>query len=223
MRGPVWVAVAAFLVSLAVTQSQAGGAVCASHMHGVSGTSCSSLMMFDWMLMVAAMMPPLVVPVIGHVWRSSFPGRRADSVLSFALGYASVWGLAGILLMPAAADLARILPGWGASLAFLALSIGWSSSPLAQVARNRGHRVRSINPYGFAADRDSFLQGLLTGCPCVLACWTWMLVPMAAPTGNHLLMVGVTAVLFLESLAPPKRPLWQTPPAIVMLRQLATT
>lgn len=167
--------------------------------------------------MVAAMMPPLVVPALNHVLRSSFKDRRADTVLCFALGYASVWAVAGIPLVPLMTGLGRLLPGWSACLVLLGVAIAWGSSPLAQFARNRCHRLRGINPFGLAADRDSFLQGLTTGLPCALACWPWMLVPMAAPANGLPLMAAVTIVLFLESLAPPRLPLWRSPPAIETL------
>lgn len=220
LRWPVGVAVAALALSALWAPHGHGAEACAAHMHaGHAGAAaqCPSSVMRGWMLMVAAMMPPLLVPAINHVLRSSFRDRRVDTVLSFALGYVAVWGAASIPLVPVLAIVGRFLPGWSGCLVLLGVAIAWGSSPLAQFARNRCHRLRGINPFGLAADRDAFLQGLTTGVPCVLACWPWMLVPMSAPANGLALMALVTIFLFLESLAPPKPPSWQSPPAIRML------
>ena len=44
-----------------------------------------------WLLMLAAMMLPLLVPMIGHVAVRSFAVRRERSVRLFLFGYCSVW------------------------------------------------------------------------------------------------------------------------------------
>ena len=219
LRGPVLFALAAW-AGLVLWDVNAGGPPCGGTHHatatGLSGR-CVATASFELMLMVAAMMTPLVAPIFNHVWRSSLAHRRPDSLAAVALGYGACWMAAGAVLVPAAATWGR---SWSAALATLALSVAWSCSPAAQYARNRCHRVRGISPFGLAADRDSFVQGVMTGAPCVLACWPWMLVPMAVPAGHHAAAVAVTLLLFLERLARPRSPAWRSPPALEALRLL---
>lgn len=219
LRRPVLVAVTAGGFS-AFWVGPAAADHCGGHGHASGGmlqAQCASFALFEWMLMVAAMMTPLIVPTLNHVWHSSLAHRRFDSLVAIGLGYGACWAVAGIVLMPAAAALGQ---GWGAAFAILALAVAWSCSPIAQYARNRCHRVRGINPFGLAADRDSFVQGVVAGGPCVLACWPWMLVPMAAPGGHLALTAAVTLVLFLERLAEPRRPAWRAPAAVETIRLL---
>jgi len=217
LRGPVLIALAALLASAYwETRSQGYGS---GHHHAVAGgLQCASIGLFEWMLMVVAMMTPLLVPTINHVWHSSLARRRFDALLALGLGYGVCWALAGMLLMPVAALWGQ---GWTRAFAVLAASIAWSCSPISQYARNRCHRVRGIHPFGLAADRDSFVQGLAAGAPCVLACWPWMLVPMSVPAGHAVLTLAVTLVLFLERLDEPRKPAWRTAPALTVLRLLS--
>ena len=173
-----------------------------------------------WLLMLAAMMPPLLAQPVGHVWLSSFRTRRARSVGLFALGYAAVWLGAGAVLVPLAVLLRIGASEATAGSACIALAFAWSSSPAAQVARNRCHRVRRISASGTAADRDCLAQGVTSGVACAAACWPWMLTPMAVG-GLHLpVMAAITLLLFLERLAPPRCPVWQPPPSLGMLAAL---
>jgi predicted metal-binding membrane protein len=189
--------------------------VVASPVHIRSLTAVSA-----WLLMVAAMMPPLLVQPVGHVWVSTFNTRRPRALAVFGLGYAVVWFAAGTMLVPAAVLLRVLASETIASLASLALALIWSSSPAAQLARNRCHRVRRIGAFGFAADRDCFLQGVTNGVPCAAACWPWMLMPMVTGALHLVVMSAITYLLFLERLAPPRRPVWQLPPSFSTLAAL---
>jgi predicted metal-binding membrane protein len=227
VRGAVSVAAGAWLL-LYLWRPSAGPGPCPGGHHGAAtaahhgaataGFHCTSVLLSDWMLMVAAMMAPLLVPMVNHVWRSSLPRRRFDSLLALAAGYGLCWAAVGILLMPVSATIGQ---SWFAAAALGATGLAWSSSPIAQYARNRCHRLRGIDPFGIAADRDSFLQGVMAGGPCVLACWPWMLLPMSAPKFHLALALAVTAVLFLERLAKSKRPAWRAPPVLETLALLA--
>jgi len=218
LRGPVLVALGAWLL-LAYLEGRGQGARCGGgHHHAAAGGGpCASLGLIDWLLMVAAMMTPLLVPIINHVWRSSLARRRFDSLLALGLGYGACWAAAGAVLIPAAAALGQ---GWPTAAAIAAASVAWSCSPIAQYARNRCHRVRGIHPFGWAADRDSLAQGAMAGGPCVLACWPWMLVPMSVPVGHAGVTLAVTLFLFLERLGEPRKPAWRVSPALTTLRLL---
>jgi predicted metal-binding membrane protein len=178
-------------------------------------------MILAWLLMVTAMMPPLLAQPVGHIWVSIFKVRRPRALALFGFGYAAVWLAAGGVLVPAAVALHVLAPETSASLTSLALAFIWSSSPAAQVARNRCHRVRRISAFGTAADRDCFLQGLMSGASCTATCWPWMLAPMTMGSLHLVAMAAITYLLFLERIAPPKRPVWQFPPSLKMLSALA--
>src|SRR6187399_538367 len=44
-------------------------------------------LLFAWLLMVLAMMPPLLAQQVIHVWHSSLAARRSRALALFALGY----------------------------------------------------------------------------------------------------------------------------------------
>lgn len=111
-------------------------------------------MVGEWMLMLAAMMPLLLIGPIGHVARSSLARRRGRAVSMFVSGYFTVW-LAIAPLLIAFGIVLRIAFGPGAaSAAAIALSLIWSASPMHRRALNAGHRAGRIGLFGAAADRD---------------------------------------------------------------------
>lgn len=173
-----------------------------------------------WLLMVAAMMPPLLGQQINHVWNSSFRRRRGRALAFFSLGYGLVWLTLGALLIPLTIGLRTAAPGWRASAIALLAAILWSCSPAAQMARNRCHRLDRIGAFGWAADRDCIKQGISTGLPCAAACWAWMLIPLTIERLHVPAMLAVGVALFLERLAPPRSPSWCWPPAPAVFRAL---
>jgi predicted metal-binding membrane protein len=173
-------------------------------------------LLFAWLLMLVAMMPPLLVQPVVHIWHSSLAARRSRALALFAFGYASVWVAAGGLLIPGAVMLRIAAPGGGAAVA-VAIAIVWSCSPAAQAARNRCHRVYRLAPFGLVADRDCLGHGARTGLACAAACWPWMLVPMTIHSFHVGTMLVAALVLFAERLAPSRPPRWQWPPALEVL------
>ena len=170
-----------------------------------------------WLLMLVAMMPPLLAQPVAHIWRSSFPARRARALALFALAYAALWLAMGVLLLPAAILLRIALPEAQAVLLVLLLALAWSASPPAQVARNACHRLRRIGAFGIAADRDCVRQGLLSGAACIGACWPWMLLPLVID-GLHLAVMALVGLyLFAERLSPGRPAQWQWPPGFFVL------
>jgi predicted metal-binding membrane protein len=175
-------------------------------------------MLAEWSLMVAAMMPLLVADPVDNVWRSSIASRRPRALGLFALGYASVWLAAAIMLIPAAVLLLLLAPGSVAFPAALALSLTWSASPFAQKARNLCHRRHRVGAFGPRADRECLVHGLRTGTACFMTCWPWMLVPFTVESGHVAVMAAVTLVLFCERIVPAGAPRWQVPPVFETLR-----
>jgi predicted metal-binding membrane protein len=164
----------------------------------------------EWLIMLIAMMSPLLAQPVTHVWRSSLVARRPRALILFALAYAMVWLTAAGVLVPCAMMLRLGMPD-AAPIVAVALAIGWSGSPYAQLSRNRCHRSQGIGAFGRSADRDCLRQGVATGLACVGTCWPWMLVPMMLDAGHAAAMVAVSLVLFLERLAPPAPAAWRLP------------
>jgi hypothetical protein len=126
---------------------------------------------------------------------------------------------AAVVLLPLVDMLSR-LGAWGLS-AVLATAIVWSASPIAQFGRNRCHRLVPIYPFGAARIHDSLAQGVITGAPCALACWPWMIAPMLVHNWMPAATFLAALILFLDRLEPPTRCRWRVPPWLWALRQRA--
>ena len=156
---------------------------------------------FNWLLMLAAMMPPLIVAPLRHARERSFAHRRARAMFLFVIGYGAVWMTAGIGLqvMALAAQLAS-----SDTLTCLALSASaaalWQVSPAKQWCLNRCHRRPQLAAFGAAADRAAFDFGLSHGAACVGACWALMLLPLFVWQGHVLTMLAVMLFAFAERL-----------------------
>jgi predicted metal-binding membrane protein len=159
-----------------------------------------------WLLMLAAMTPPLVVEPLRHVRERSFARRRARAMFLFVIGYGAVWMIAGIglQLIAFAARLAvsdtLVCLALSASVAML-----WQVSPAKQWFLNRCHSRPQLAAFGAPADRAALDFGLTHGALCVGACWALMLLPLFVGQGHVLMMLAVTLFAFaerLESAAP---------------------
>ncbi len=164
----------------------------------------------QWLIMLIAMMSPLLAAPVTHVWNSSLVTRRARALALFALAYAIVWLTAAGGIIPLALILRLGTPDAAPILA-VAFAVAWSSSPYAQLSRNRCHRLQGIGAFGRPADRDCLSQGAVTGLACAGTCWPWMLVPMMLDAGHAVAMVAISTVLFLDRLAPPAPAAWRLP------------
>lgn len=154
-----------------------------------------------WLLMLAAMTPPLVVGPVRHIRERSFARRRARAMFLFVIGYGAVWMIAGMGLqvMALAAQLAA-----SDTLVCLALSAAaamlWQVSPAKQWCLNRCHRRPQLAAFGVPADRAAFNFGLTYGASCVGACWALMLLPLFVGQGHVLTMLAVMLFAFAERL-----------------------
>lgn len=161
-------------------------------MDGASGAS-------GWFVMVVAMMFPVLVDPLCHVYVRSFAERRMRAMALFSLGYCAVWVAAGVVLTALA-----FVP---AGVAVVVAGI-WQCSPVKQRCLNRCHAHRELAAFGMAADRDSFWFGVSHGAWCVGSCWALMLVPLLVQA--HLsVMAVVTVLIFCERLEVPEVPCWR--------------
>lgn len=173
---------------------------------GLAGVGAS------WAIMLLGMMPPLVSAPVNHVLESSLPRRRVRAAALLLTAYGAVWLAAGLVLVPLAIAVMLVLHGAAFAIT-LAVAFVWSCSPLAQVARNRCHRLVRIGLRGWAADRDCLRQGCTVAPWCILSCWPWMLTAMVAGAWHLAAMAAVTLFLLVDRILPPARVRWRVPPA----------
>jgi predicted metal-binding membrane protein len=168
-----------------------------------------------WPLMVFAMMPPLVMDAIGHVWTRSLARRRWRQVLLFGAGYAIVWMTVGWLVASAAIHVGVIAGSALRAAVAVLVAACWQSTPAKQACLNRCHALPPLAAFGVAADRDVIRYGVTTGWWCVGSCWALMLAPLVIETAHGLLMGAAMAVTMAVALAErqvPCRPAsWRLP------------
>ncbi len=224
-----WLAIVA-MVGLVATQALVTikvlpGFCSAMTLDAVSGTTLATLQMLGgrelvagWALMVVAMMPPLVSAPLNHVARSTLSARRRRAIVIFLASYGAIWFAAGAVMVPLSISV-RLLLGTAAFPVTVSAALAWSCSPLAQVARNRCHRLVRVGLRGMQADADCARQAGVIAPWCVLSCSPWMLAVMTLRTGHVVAMALVTLVLVLDRMMPSAKARWQLPPAFSLVRR----
>ncbi len=153
-----------------------------------------------WLIMLAAMMPPLLARPVEHLWFAGATGRRVRGLALFAIAYFAVWTLAGVVLM-AAALAVEVLASVAEVPALAAAGLTafvWQTTPLKQASLHSCCRLPRLSPSGPAADRDCLRYGLSTALACVGVCWALMLVPLVVPRLECPAMAIISAILLLE-------------------------
>jgi predicted metal-binding membrane protein len=154
-----------------------------------------------WLLMLAAMTPPLIVAPLRHVRERSFAHRRARAMFLFVIGYGAMWMIAGMGLQVIALAARLASSDTLMCLAFsAAVATLWQVSPAKQWCLNRCHRRPQLAAFGAPADRAAFDFGLTHGAACVGACWALMLLSLLAGQAHVLTMLAVTVFAFAERL-----------------------
>ena len=154
-----------------------------------------------WLLMLAAMTPPLIVAPLRHVRERSFAHRRVRAMVLFVIGYGAVWMIAGMGLQVMALAVRLASSDTLMCLAFSAAAATlWQVSPAKQWCLNRCHRRPQLAAFGARADRAAFDFGLSHGAACVGACWALMLLPLLAGQGHVFTMLAVMLFIFAERL-----------------------
>jgi predicted metal-binding membrane protein len=177
----------------------------------------------EWALMIAAMMFPLLVPMVRHVAARSFATQRERSVGLFVASYALVWLAAAAassvaLVAVRAAFQAIDLAAW-TGLICCALAACWQLSAAKVRAVNRCHGTVPLRPWAPHASRDAIGFGLLHGTRCVRACLPVMVLPLAGGHGPGA-MTAVFAILLAERARP--KPQYRLSAIILMLLGLLT-
>jgi predicted metal-binding membrane protein len=190
------VAAVAWIVVLAVHLTPDPDA--AGHHHGAPGLPGAVGL---WVVMVTAMMLPSALPEARSVSLGGKWQRRQRGPALFAVGYLAVWSVVGILPLCAARLIGPDAAGPPAVAGALVVAAAWESTRWKRHCLRACHRLRSLPPDGWRADRASVRAGVHNGMWCAGSCGP-MMVPMAlAPhTAGLWLMVFLSAVVLAEKL-----------------------
>jgi predicted metal-binding membrane protein len=160
--------------------------------------------------MLAAMMAPVLIPPIQFIRGQGLARRRTRTTLLFLAAYASIWMVAGAVML----SIAGIVHSAGLhpvvfAAAVLAFAICWQCSPAKQVCLNRCHVRPALAAFGRRADADVVRFGVTHAGWCVGSCGAWMLVPSILPGGHIAAMVATAVLIFCERLDKPALPAWR--------------
>jgi predicted metal-binding membrane protein len=158
--------------------------------------------LFDWIVMVMAMMLPLVFHHIRFTATRSLWPRRQRAVFAFLFGYTGSWFLIGpaVSTLATFAGVTRFIHSpWTAVAGFAAASL-WQLAPQKRRALALCHGTVPLSPRGWRADRDCVQYGSLVGWRCITSCGALML---ACVLAHHslLAMMSATAVAGAERLS----------------------
>jgi len=218
VRMAVLLVSAAAWILLSLGRTMAAPMSCSARMESMSsGPSLQMLMrgirpvplIVYWVLMTLAMMAPLLVAPVSHVYYRSLARRRVIMIGLFAAGYVAIWVTAEIILVPVMMASRRLTSNSPALLAtFVLVALVWQFSPVKQKCLNRCHSHPPLAAFGNPAKLDALRFGLSHGAWCVGSCWAVMLLPTAF--SRHLVaMVAITLWLAAERVETPVPPRWR--------------
>jgi predicted metal-binding membrane protein len=163
-----------------------------------------------WMLMLAAMMTPALIPPVRHIRLRTFTRRRTRAIALFATAYAAIWIAVGAVLIALALAFNLLAPqSYLPAAAVILVAFAWQCSPVKQRCLNRCHGHTELAAFGAAADIGVLRFGATHGIWCASACWALMLVPMLLPQGHVIAMAAATVLIVSERLELPRPPCWR--------------
>lgn len=165
-----------------------------------------------WQVMIAAMMLPSSLPLIGLFAAVSADGPRPRTAMAALLGgYALVWTGFGALAFLAdiavhhTVDASPWLKAhsWLIAGGVLAIAGAFQFTPLKdRCLRQCRHPGAYLLPRYRRGTRSAFALGRSHGWFCVGCCWALMLVMFAAGVANLLWMAALTALMVYEKTGP---------------------
>ena len=212
VANPHWFILVISALLWAFNVSQQLGLVRAHHYHHqhahhsahVDGVSSLLKMMFDWMLMVYAMMLPMTSGTIRAIANRIPISRQLRSLVLFIVGYSLVWLAFGLVLQ----SLSEILSNSQFIVALKNIPSAAIAFVLAALLSNARFRMRLLNAcggiwapriIGFKADMDVFKIGLHEGIKCVQTC-AHVMIAMQIAGHSFIQMAILTVALFYEKL-----------------------
>lgn len=163
--------------------------------------------MIDWVAMMAAMMLPAVLPVVGPYARTA--GGKPAAAAVFVVSYLGVWSVVGIPAFVASSYLNPVMH-----------SVSWMGRVAGAVALLAGlHQLSPIKarclrhcswPAFSSGDSASDTRGSVAaivdggryGISCLGSCWLLMVVLIAFGTMDLAWMLALSVVIWLERIAP---------------------
>lgn len=154
-----------------------------------------------WVVMATAMMLPTALPAARSISLNGKWKRRQRGPALFAIGYLVVWSAVGALLLSAVWLIGPKATGPLAISGALAIAAVWESTRWKRLCLRACHRLRSLPPDGWRADRASVREGIRNGVWCTGSCGPMMVVMALAPhSGGLWLMLLLSAVVSAEKL-----------------------
>nr|VTP02561.1 hypothetical protein BIN_B_04581 [Mycobacterium riyadhense] len=160
-----------------------------------------------WVAMMAAMMFPAVVPVVGRYARAA--AGNAVAVVIFVVGYLALWSAAGVPAFLAWSrlngPLAHAYPWAGRLAGAVAVAAGlYQLTPLKAMCLRHCRAPMCFLGHGEHLDRPAraFLAGGRHGMFCIGSCWMLMALLIAFGTMQLGWMLALAVVIWLEKLAP---------------------
>ncbi len=154
-----------------------------------------------WVVMATAMMLPTALPAARSISLNGKWKRRQRGPALFAVGYLAVWSAVGVLLLCAVWLIGPKATGPLAISGALAIAAAWESTRWKRLCLRACHRLRSLPPDGWRADRASVREGIRNGVWCTGSCGPMMVAMALAPHSVGLsLMLLLSAVVSAEKL-----------------------
>jgi predicted metal-binding membrane protein len=212
---PVVVGIAAAWV--AAIAAQAVGAASLVHhdallVDGPPALAAVLLFLLAWQVMIAAMMLPSSLPLLGLYSAASVraPARRR-SMAAFVGGYAAVWSAFGLVAFGLDAALHALVESspwleqrsWAIGGTVLALAGIFQFTPLKDACLDKcRHPAQFLTRHYRRGPAAGFQLGVRHGAFCVGCCWALMLVMFAAGMTSLLWMAALTALMIHEKTRP---------------------
>jgi predicted metal-binding membrane protein len=163
-----------------------------------------------WPLMLIAMMAPLLIRALRHVYARSLPRRRWRAVTLLTAAYAATWSAGWLLLLAVATAVQAAVPQTGAAVALgLCTAVAWQLSPAKQRCLNRHHAHPPIAAFGRTADADALQFGCRHALWCFGSCAPLMLLPLLSGGWQLTAMAVVALWIWAESFDTPAAPSWR--------------
>lgn len=212
--GAVVVLAWSYLLLGAGTDMETAMADAAMPMPGPWSLGHAALMALMWALMMLAMMLPSAAPMIllyATVSRRRDPERGGHRALTFALGYAAVWG--GFALAATAAQwalerAALLTPAMAlgsavsASLLFIGVGV-YQFTPLKQAClRHCRSPLEFLVGRWRGGDGGAFIMGAQHGAYCLGCCWALMVLLFIGGVMNLAWIAGLALFVLMEKLMP---------------------
>lgn len=182
--------------------------------------------LISWAAMMAAMMLPAALPVVGRYARAA--AGNAAAAIVFVTGYLAVWTVVGIPAFMASTHLNPVLhtcPWVGRVAGAVAVAAGLHQlTPLKATCLRHCHRSTSlaVRPGNqLTSPARALLAGGRYGFYCLGSCWMLMVVLIAFGTMQLAWMLALSVVIWLEKVAPFGDQLRHTTAAVLVVLGVA--